>query len=621
MDALPFSVKPFEDESGLSWLIRLAAENLLPSPWHLFRAVGVTQAKMTVLAFDPARFAPLAGMAPEQLRSLGFPAHRRRAPWVLFRGQAVGRNKFRNVVPQICPQCVANLGYARAIWDLRLSSACPQHRCRLIDRCNTCGNRLSWLRPRVGACRCGVGFSAEDAPPASEAAVAVSSLIQCMVERSTKAWVNDIGPANVAVEYLSTAPLAYGLALILRLARLADGQPRQDGTLDRPESAEAAGPVIMGWPTAFHGVLDAHLAKRRSKAGRLGGDENARTLRAALVERRTFHRIAAKHQTHDELAAPEIMRFVASRFQDACLDRRLCDQLVALGIDPRWIPHDEGARHLGIDPRTLDRLVASGAVRARRKMLAGQTRRFVLAEDLTPELAATKLVPFRAAVERTGLPAPVLKALRAAGEIGSTHQGPRSNVISQREIDALATRWSALSTIRMPAGTETISLHQALRLPLGRFSLGWKADLVERILHGTVAVYEVSSEPFLDAVLPKAEMMDLRLRTARERLTIGDVGTSLSIDKLGVLRLIVHGEIKADFSEPEIKVHRNQVAAFRKRFLRLTSVVGGSYQKATVLRKKCERARISLLEIEDGKRPATFVLRRDERRVRAMLRP
>ena len=47
---------------------------------------------------------------------------------------------------------------AEAVWDLGLVTACPIHRCLLLDECPACKRKLAWQRPAVHKCRCGLDF-------------------------------------------------------------------------------------------------------------------------------------------------------------------------------------------------------------------------------------------------------------------------------------------------------------------------------------------------------------------------------------------------------------------------------------------------------------------------------
>ncbi len=56
----------------------------------------------------------------------------------------------------LCPACIAEKGIHFALWEMPLISACPFHRCRLVNSCRRCGSRYEWpsLHPDWH-CHCG----------------------------------------------------------------------------------------------------------------------------------------------------------------------------------------------------------------------------------------------------------------------------------------------------------------------------------------------------------------------------------------------------------------------------------------------------------------------------------
>lgn len=57
--------------------------------------------------------------------------------------------------PQICPLCLEQFGYVRAIWDFSLVTCCSLHGTILVETCAGCGKKLQWGRPRIMDCPCG----------------------------------------------------------------------------------------------------------------------------------------------------------------------------------------------------------------------------------------------------------------------------------------------------------------------------------------------------------------------------------------------------------------------------------------------------------------------------------
>lgn len=56
---------------------------------------------------------------------------------------------------RICPHCLAEASYMRAIWDIKFVTACARHGAAFLERCPRCSQRLTWKRSSVSFCTCG----------------------------------------------------------------------------------------------------------------------------------------------------------------------------------------------------------------------------------------------------------------------------------------------------------------------------------------------------------------------------------------------------------------------------------------------------------------------------------
>lgn len=64
----------------------------------------------------------------------------------------------RHRTPQVCPRCIEEFGYIKKVWDLRSVTTCPRHGILLLDKCEKCGNYISWNRLSIFVCRCRFDF-------------------------------------------------------------------------------------------------------------------------------------------------------------------------------------------------------------------------------------------------------------------------------------------------------------------------------------------------------------------------------------------------------------------------------------------------------------------------------
>ncbi len=84
-----WSVDPEPDESCMSWVLRVAKENFLPGPWHLFKQAGLSPSNLGLLTFDAPKLAALTGTSMALLAPIACVRPERKAARVVFRGHHV----------------------------------------------------------------------------------------------------------------------------------------------------------------------------------------------------------------------------------------------------------------------------------------------------------------------------------------------------------------------------------------------------------------------------------------------------------------------------------------------------------------------------------------------------
>lgn len=82
-------------------------------------------------------------------------------------------------ITHICPDCVAEDGYCRALWELRYYTVCHRHRKLMVSHCGACGVHLSVQRPAILRCgSCGSNLRTESKPiPALPESWAISGVL------------------------------------------------------------------------------------------------------------------------------------------------------------------------------------------------------------------------------------------------------------------------------------------------------------------------------------------------------------------------------------------------------------------------------------------------------------
>lgn len=244
-------------ESPLGYFRRLAEENSLPGWRELAYLAGVSPSR-TGLFGRPGAVAAELGLQEGSLADLAHLEAKQRA---LHRFQ-------RGAWDAVCPACFGKAPYLRAHWEHVYVTACPIHRCQLVDRCD-CGARLSTSRLVLSHCDCGRAVTDLKATPASAAQVWLSHVL-----------ATGASPARRSPTFrrVDAAALTHVIQTLCALHDPAQPAPRRNAAEPKSvaEAVEFLAPLeslLANWPAGFNDHLKTRMA---------AGGSTARTLNAAL---------------------------------------------------------------------------------------------------------------------------------------------------------------------------------------------------------------------------------------------------------------------------------------------------------------------------------------------------
>jgi TniQ len=178
--------KPEKGESFIGYLVRLTELNGYDTPsWILSLAdIDYMELQWTFsFAFGKTKglkkLADLSNNTLEYLNTLvyfpaNFPQGNTTEHDFDFYGATLNRSIIRPHHPKICPKCLADFGYCLRLWDCSLVTACPIHRCLLLDRCPKCRRQIRAIRKSVSMCHCGCDWREIDSTGVNEKEMAVS---------------------------------------------------------------------------------------------------------------------------------------------------------------------------------------------------------------------------------------------------------------------------------------------------------------------------------------------------------------------------------------------------------------------------------------------------------------
>lgn len=194
---------PNEDESGLGYYRRLAADNILSGWRELARVAGVQSSRSALLGHTDF-VAEQLGLEHE---------------WSDFASQQdlVCRSWSRlqrRQADAVCPACLAEEGYLRHHWEHGYVTACHKHHIQLVDRCDDCGEFLSPNRYHINQCECGHDLLNLTRVAATPAQLWLSSLIATGGKQT-----GDVEPRICGVELETLRQVVATLCLSADLTR------------------------------------------------------------------------------------------------------------------------------------------------------------------------------------------------------------------------------------------------------------------------------------------------------------------------------------------------------------------------------------------------------------------
>jgi hypothetical protein len=264
--------RPVQEESLSNYCLRVSESNGYFTPAMMLTMAGVAS-RNHVGINESDKVAKLVDVDPSLLRSMAYMRKEDEKQGTWRRGE----HQYRpcEVTPRftrICPACIQELGYARAIWDVRLVVACPKHQTLLLDTCPNCGKTLTWMRRGLLTCSCGHRINSDTCLPAPEWTSRVASLIEGAILGTRK----DLDSTWLPHEVMQLPPedllpfLTYWTTILSR--RL---DPSADKVLthrtgfavsDLSEVLNMAGQAVAEWPLS-HAHTIARLFERHRHHG------------------------------------------------------------------------------------------------------------------------------------------------------------------------------------------------------------------------------------------------------------------------------------------------------------------------------------------------------------------
>jgi len=392
--SLVLTYAPKDDESGMGYYRRLAADNALFKWRDLASTAGVERNRRALLTRtnDVARnldldqaWTEFARQQENLCRGWG-PLHRAQSD-------------------AVCPACLAESPYLRHHWEHAYVTACVQHRILLVDQCNACGTHLSPERLYIGLCSCGHDLSSLSHIAATRAQQWLSTLIANNGQQSgsMKPALHDVD-FNVLVTVIRTL-CQYSEPTGPRLPRSA-ALPKF--VADAVEFLSPLEALLADWPTGFRNHVE-----RRIAAGRT----DARTLNTLLGDWYISLRKVCQGTALEPLL--QIIIDVAARNSDCVLGLDSAKEMAENATGYMRAP--DAAKAIGVSVSRLhDSIVADECEhRTRRTGTRGQVFEIPCAEVERIQRQRAGWISDADACELAGVTPVVLERMKAAGVVQS----------------------------------------------------------------------------------------------------------------------------------------------------------------------------------------------------------
>lgn len=263
---------PFADESLTGFVARTVGEHGFNNPIRFLHGLHLGITRIGALAkgaYDVDQLAEFLGLRQEEMSRLRYKDDNGQCRVL---GHEISADFVMTGRRRVCPRCLEEAPYHRAVWDIAPMTACAIHGVMLLDRCPGCSKRLHWTYGSAVHCgnrRCVDGdLSTHDAPsvPASEMAgiVAVDSLFHHGIPFQD-------GPlAGLAVGQLLR--LVFDLGCIATRTRLLV-RPREAAERDparMPQLLVEGWAACQSWPSGLHRILKRLQLDAKKRPGRYG---------------------------------------------------------------------------------------------------------------------------------------------------------------------------------------------------------------------------------------------------------------------------------------------------------------------------------------------------------------
>lgn len=599
---------PIQGESLLGYVLRVSQCNGYDSLSPVLSLAEVGRGQDQIPGFPIEKFARVVGRTPADLAPIAYREGEGKSARFKILDHDLGRSMrhapLRLKNPAFCVQCVDELGYIDAFWDLRVAVACPKHRVRVVRHCSSCGDRIRWSRPRLTKCRCGTTYCTETTHEVCPLAADLMAVVHAKLHRKPlDSLPNRAGFPLAALEQMPFVAFLYMLEVLGEYVLQSHGQPEND----YDETVCAAAEALADWPVRYHRMLEElgkkFLALDSTPVGlcrQFGPFYEVMFRSRALGKATSFFK-------------EEFVRFGLQTWGRALIDGKLLRS--EKEYEARFVSKTEFARRHRIWAPTLKRLMNEGAVVASATTGTGRARRSIVdVEQSTPPEPSAGAISVREAASYVGLPVSVLNHLLRTGLFFGPPRKGKGSTWYKEDVEAFLTRGLSLAYESTNyQDLDTVKLADVMRMKFRSSAV--KAEVVVAIFDSRLTAVARTGRDLGSLLLDKRQVDELiaeKRAEAENSYTIRTAAIRTGLSKDVVPQAIAVGMLDSFTSLGCTRIPVRAVERFEKQYVPLKKLATKLETSVRKLSRICEANEIPVVLLpRPNTRPAQPLLPRE----------
>lgn len=564
--SIPFVVRPRPDanESFIGYRIRIADANRLTSASQVPSMTTPATRRRDVEELDEL----LRLDAGTSARRWEVPPDKERAEAAVQVGKVTfSRGDLRPTSAQLCPECVTELGYCHAAWQLASFVACPRHARLMLSHCPSCTKAVSRHRSELLRCR-SCGYDYREAPlarPVRSVSLKLAATLLRAVETGEGVPLQNAQP-------FSEKGLREGLRIVRTMANIVFGAKRRWLTVadqhsnEREQNLQAVLSLLEDWPNSWFAHMD-----ERFRSSKLTSNHGLRS-----VFRRELDQLDGRSDAPAALRAA-FAQWAEERFP-AIRQSNGFARLFDSDRETEWLCVRAAAADIGVSEKTVRNLLVEGKLKGevhvvgrkrRQRVSRGSLEAYAKRQSgkLTLSTVATYLGISRKTVSQL-----VRAGLLAAQPAG----GQKIVLIALKDVEKLIDKVDA-SVVQKVRGDEL-----GLTGILAMASHAWMGleDLLKAIEHDQIRPTYFDRKEGLRSI--RVAKVDLaRILTSvpdpelpEDGLTLSETANLLNETMLNVKRLIAIDALQSlERRGQAVCVAVSECKRFQKQYVRMDELV------------------------------------------------